>query len=122
MGSADSSSTPSPTRTRAPAGSPASSPQTATGMPAARPGDHRCDRPEDGGVERVLELRERGVRAIGGQDVLRQVIRADAEELDPAGQLGGHEGGRRDLDHDPADELGVVQPIVDQSFLRCRAE
>ena len=91
-----------PTRTRAPAGSPASSPQTATGIPAASaPATTPAIARSTAGCEGVLEAAEGGVAPVGGHEVLGQVVRPDAEEGDPAGELGGQEGGRRDLHHDP---------------------
>ena len=52
-------------------------------------------------MERVLEAGQDRVAAVGGHEVLGQVVRADAEEGNPPCQLGGQEGGGGDLHHDP---------------------
>ena len=73
------------------------------------------DCPQDGRMERVLERGEGGVPAIRGEDVLRQVVRPDAEEVDSPGQLGGEKGGRWHFDHDPGHHpLGRRQAVADK--------
>ena len=61
-------------------------------------GDSR-DEAEHRGVDRVCEVGDRCVAAFGGQGVLREVVRADAEEVDMGCDRPGHEGESGDLDH-----------------------
>ncbi len=56
---------------------------------------------QEGRVQRVIKVRQPGVAAVGGQEVLQQVVAADAEEIGFPGQPVEKQGGRRRLDHDP---------------------
>jgi len=63
-------------------------------------GGDLADGAEDGGVEGVLETREGGVAAVGGEEVLGEVVGADAEEIGVGGELIDEEDGGGNLDHD----------------------
>jgi hypothetical protein len=124
------SSTPRPTSTGTASGSAASSPQTPTHLPwacAARTVmSISCS---TAGCKPVGLRRERRVTTIDGQRVLRQVVGADAEEIDFAGQHRSQQGSRRHFDHDPqlqvtdrnfqAQPLGHV-PRLTPLFQSCR--
>ena len=102
----ESSRTPRPSNNDVAVASPASSPQTPTQRPWCPGGDGGgLDEPEHRWVQRVRQCRDVFVAAIGGEHVLRQVVRADREEVDR-----GCQGRRRErrgghLDHDAGLEL-----------------
>ncbi len=66
----------------------------------ARTLDRALDEPQDGGVERVVEMRDLGVAPVDRKRVLDEVVRADAEEVDVGGKERGDDGGGGCLDHD----------------------
>ena len=70
-------------------------------------------------MQGVVVAGQRGVRPVRGEEVLRQVVRADAEELDFPGQLPGEEDRGRDLDHDPADESGRLRERLRREACLC---
>ena len=73
---------PSPRRIQASIGSPAMSPHIATGLPSLFAAlDGLLERPQDGRVQRVVEVADVLVLAVGGQRVLDEVVGADAEEV-----------------------------------------
>ena len=62
---------------------------------------HRfLDRAQHSGVMRVAERRERRILPVHGQQVLRQIVRANGEEVDLPRKLPAHKDGRGRLDHD----------------------
>ena len=95
-----SSRTPSPTSSGAATGSAASSPQTATSMPITGRAADLADQPQHPRVERIGQRCDRVVPALGGQRVLREVVRADAEEVDVRRDRPRLERERRHLHHD----------------------
>src|SRR5437016_3983929 len=85
-------------------------------LTAYRRRDPRCgsrlcghpDQPEHGRMEGVGEVAQVLVAAVGGERVLREVVRPDREEGGNARQVWGGEGRCGDLDHDP--DLGRSRP------------
>ena len=61
--------------------------------------ERRVDEAEDRRVERRGEARERLARAVDGERVLHEIVRAEAEELGLAREDVGHDRRGRDLDH-----------------------
>lgn len=57
------------------------------------------DRAQNGRVVRVAERGQIRVLPVHGQQILRQIVRADGEEVDLARKLAAHEHGGRRLDH-----------------------
>ena len=57
------------------------------------------DEPDDGGMSGLVEVGDALVEAVDGQGVLDEVVGADAEEFDAAGEGFSGDGGGRDLDH-----------------------
>ncbi len=62
--------------------------------------DRVRDQPQHGRRELVEELRHEVVAPVHGERVLRQVVRADGEEVHVRRKPGGHERDGRHLDHD----------------------
>ena len=62
-------------------------------------------------MKRVLVRGERRVAAVGGEGVLGEVVRADAEEVGLLGKRAGAERGGGNLDHD----AGRDGPFVDDA-------
>ncbi len=54
---------------------------------------------QEGRVQRVVEAGQGGVAAVDGQDILQQVVAADAEEVGRSRQQVDGERRRRRLDH-----------------------
>jgi hypothetical protein len=108
--SIDSSSIPRPTRTAAPR-------DRRRARRRRRPGcreSPRLDgrgRPAGPRVERVGDGREPGVGAVHGEDVLGEVVAADAEEVDLGRELGRAEGRARDLDQIPTMSRPALGPV-----------
>ena len=66
-------------------------------------------------VQRVVVLLDQGVVAVGGEEGLDQVVGAEGEEVDLAGELLGHLHGGRHLDHHPdGDRLGEEDAVLEQ--------
>ena len=92
---------PSPISIHASSGSPAMSPHIATGLPARSAPSTIClQRPQDRRVQRVVEVADVLVLAVGGQRVLDEVVGADAEEVALGGQQVGDQRRAGRLDHD----------------------
>ncbi len=56
------------------------------------------------------------VGAVGGKGVLRQVVGADAEEIDEGRQAVGHFHRRRRLDHDADRQIGTKRNASRRQF------
>ncbi len=67
------------------------------------------DQPQYGRIGRRIERRDQLVTAVHSQGVLGQVVRADAEEIDVAGQHVRGQGRRGRLDHDADGDVAVVR-------------
>ena len=77
----DRSRSPRPSRSQVSEGSLAMSPQIEMGTPRPRRVvDHLLEEAEDGGLQRLAQMRDVDVLAIGRERVLDEVVRADAEE------------------------------------------
>ena len=89
-----------PKRTRTDRGWPAISPQSGHGRPGPLAGveDH-LEHPEDRRAERLAEVGDLGIVAVGGDQVLDQVVRADRDEVGLAEDRVDADGGGGDLDH-----------------------
>ncbi len=74
--------------------------------------DDASDRPKDRRMERIAVGAQRGIGAVRGEQVLGEVVRADAHEGDPPSQLVGQPDRGWDLDHDPRDKGLGRQPIA----------
>ena len=61
--------------------------------------DGHADEADDGGVRGLVEVGDVLVEAIDGDGILDEVVGADAEEIDLAGEDVGGDGGAGDLDH-----------------------
>ena len=97
-----SSDTPRPARRRAPSTSPASSPHTPTQRPCACCAPHgEVDEPQERGDRARRERRDVLVAALGGHRVLGEVVRADREEVELAGEALGLDRDGGHLDHHP---------------------
>ena len=85
----------------------------------ARTLDRALDEAQDGGVERVVEVRDLGVAAVDREGVLDEIVRADAEKVDVLCEQRGDDSGGRRLDHD-ADlhVVGVLLALVGELELR----
>ena len=88
--------------------------------PLAGVEDHLED-PEDGRAERLAEVRDLGVVAVGGDEVLDQVVGADRDEVGLAQDRVDAEGGGGDLDHhaglDVLAERDALAPQVPPGLL-----
>ena len=98
-GVTDNASTPIPSSSRAASSSAANSPHTDTDAWPAAPRQVALNQLQETGIERVADRRNGVVVAVGGQRVLGQVVGADGEEVDVAGEHRGLERGGRHLDH-----------------------
>ena len=91
---------PSPTSTQASNGSAAASPQTPTGLPASCPAPAvsaiSC---RTAGCQGSVSPASSAAQPVGRHRVLRQVVRADRQEVDVLQDPVGQQRGRRHLDH-----------------------
>ena len=99
---------PSPVSTSASSGSPADSPQTPIGRPAARRPRRRWRRGRARPAATGRAGRQLALHPVGGHRVLRQVVGADAAEVDLGQHVAGPQRRRRDLDHHP----GLGQAVL----------
>ena len=107
---------PSPIRTRPAADHP---PCRRTSPPrgpvARRPSTIAFKRADDRRMQRVIQVADVLVLAIGGQRVLDQIVGADAQEIGLLGQQVGDQGGAGRLDHGPERHVGIVgDPLARQ--------
>ncbi len=92
---------PMPKSTRTDRGWPAISPQRVTGVPVRwQASQDHAEHPEDRRAQRLAEVRDLGIVAIGGHEVLDQVVGADRDEIGLAQDRVDADGRRRHLDHD----------------------
>ena len=78
--------------------------------------DHVGHQTQHGGVQRVVQMGHRFVRAVDGQRVLDQVVRADRQEVEVAQEAAHDEGRRRHFDHG-AQLHGAERRPARQQFL-----
>src|SRR5271170_5397528 len=70
-------------------------------------------------MERLVQVRNLGIVAVGGEQVLDQVIGADREEINLAREPRRQPHRRRHLDHDSHFDIGIVlEPFLEQLRLR----
>ena len=82
----------------------------------ARGARHLRQRPQHRRVQRLVERRDARVRAVDRQQVLDQVVRADAEEVDLGREQVGDHGRARHLEvHAHGDVLVEVEPVCAQA-------
>ena len=103
---------PMPSSIRVSAISPAISPHTAIGIFAfaAWPMAER-EQPNDGGMQRVVQVRHGLVCAVHGERVLDEVVGADRQEIELFQERAHREHGGGDLDH-PAHRDGSIERHV----------
>ena len=105
-GAIDSSRSPRPISTQVQHRSPAMSPHIATGHAGLlRRDDDLAQRAQDRRVERVVEVADVLVLAVGRQRVLDEIVGADAEEVALARRAGRRSSRAGRLDHDAQRDL-----------------